>query len=55
MFSIHIEGTPQFLQNNSFALYLNFTLLHIINDNFPSYDVPIWLSIIHHYLCHCQI
>jgi len=30
-------------------------LLRTTNENFPLYYVPIWLSIIHHYLCQCQI
>jgi hypothetical protein len=34
---------------------LGSTLLCTTNDKFPSYYVPIWLSIIHHYLCQCQI
>jgi hypothetical protein len=34
---------------------LGLRLLHIISDKFPSYYVPIWLSIIHRYLYQCQI
>jgi hypothetical protein len=38
-----------------YLLDLGSALLCTITDNFPSYHVPIWLSIIHHCLCQCQL